>query len=244
MEGIPPGHYVVRVTVNGRSMRKPVDVGAGNVTVEFTPQPAPSVSGKVTFKNPDARPKRSMYVRMVNQETGFAVARALEADGTFEWKNISVAKYRPEISSAEGFFAEQVSVEGATAQDGVIDVVESAVIRVNIVASDETGRLRGFVMRGDKPVPAALVVLAPVKDSPDSAAHRGFQTDSDGSFDFTNVRAGDYHLFALESTEGVEYAKPEMIRPYLAGATSIHIAAHQTLEKDASLSLPASQTVP
>ena len=230
MEGVPPGHYTVRY--NG--MRKPIDVGAGDQTIEIAPQPAPSVSGKVIFKNPGARPQKPLYVRMVNQETGFAQARALDADGSFAWKSLAVAKYRPEIGSAEGFFADQVSVEGAPVRDGVIDLTEGSSAKLNIVASDETGRYKGLVMNGGKPVPAALVVLAPVKETSESAAYRGFQTDSDGSFDFQNVRAGDYFLFALASVEGVEYANPSVIRPYYARAQKVRIEAHQTGEQNLS----------
>jgi hypothetical protein len=244
MSGIPPGHYVVHFSATGGSMRKPIDVGAGDLTVELAPQAAPSVSGKVAFKNPNAKPKRPIYVRLMNQETGAAIARAVEPDGTFEWSKLAVANYRPEIGSVEGFFAEQISVEGAPAPDGVIDVAEGASIKLNIVASDETGRVKGYVRTGEKPVPAALVLLAPVKDTPDSAAYRGFQTDSDGSFDFTNVRAGDYHLFALESTEGVEYANPAVIRPYFTGALAVHIEAHKTQEQNLSLSVPARAPAP
>jgi uncharacterized GH25 family protein len=244
MGGIPPGRYVVHFSGTGGSMRKPIDVGAGDLSVELAPQAAPSVLGKVAFKNPDAKPKRPIYVRMVNQETGAAIARAVEPDGSFTWSRLAVANYRPEIGSVEGFFAEQVSVEGAPAHDGVIDVAEGASIRLNIVVSDEAGRLKGFVMNAEKPVPAALVLLASVKDTPDSAPYLGFQTDSDGSFDFTSVRAGDYHLFALESTEGVEYANPAVIRPYFTGSLVVHIEAHKTQEQNLSVSVPARSPVP
>jgi hypothetical protein len=240
MEGVPPGHY----TVHYEGMRKPIDVDAGDRTIELAPQPAPSVSGKVVFQNPNVKPKRTLYVRMVNQDTGFAVARAMDADGGFSWANLAIGKYRAEIGSAEGFFAVQTSAEGAVVADGVVDVIEGASVRLTITATDETGRFKGFVMTGDKPVPAALVVLAPLHDSNESAAYRGFQTDSDGSFDFQNVRAGDYYAFALDSTEGLEYANPAVIRPYFANAQKIRVEAHQTGQQNLSLSTQVRQAIP
>lgn len=244
LEGIAPGHYFIRFSQNGKSMRKAVDVGGADVTVELAPQPAPSVSGTVTFQDPGSKPRRPVYVRLINQETGNAVARAVEPDGRFAWSNLAIGKYQPQIGSVEGFFADQITIEGAAVQDGVIDVVEGESISLNIVASGESGRLKGFAINGDKPVPAVLVVLAPVQESPDFAAYLGFQTDSDGSFDFTNVRAGDYHLFALDHVEGVEYTNPVAIRPYIAGAARVHIEVHHTLEQNVTPTTQTQRTAP
>jgi hypothetical protein len=68
-------------------------------------------------------------------------------------------------------------------------------------------------MRGEKPVEGVLVVLAPSSGAHDQVRHRGFQTDSDGSFDFQNVPAEDYLLFAVEDT-GLEYITPGIHRPF------------------------------
>ena len=109
-----------------------------------------------------------------------------------------------------------------------------ATVQLSIVASDDIGTLKGFVMDGGKPVAGVLAVLAPKNDSKDPGDYRGFQTDSDGSFDYQNVRAGDYVLFAVERVD-LEYANPAAVRPYLTGGKPVHIPAHAAIVENASL---------
>lgn len=89
-------------------------------------------------------------------------------------------------------------------------------------------------MDGGKPVAGVLAVLAPKNDSKDPDDYRGFQTDSDGSFDYQNVRAGDYVLFAVERVD-LEYANPAAVRPYLASGKPVRIPAHAAIIENALL---------
>jgi Carboxypeptidase regulatory-like domain len=225
-DGVPPGRYSARFTGGGGAMHKTIDIGSSDVTLEVIPKPAPSVSGKVTFADPGTKPRSTMYLRLVNEATGNAIARAINAEGSFLWQNVGVGRYRPQLSGTDGFFLSEISVEGVTFKDGVLDLVDGASVHLSIVASDDIGRLRGFVKNGDQPVPAALVVLAPRVPSSDPYAYRGFQTESDGSFDFTQVRAGDYLLVAVDRID-LDYANPEALRPYLAAATPFRVEHHR-----------------
>jgi hypothetical protein len=237
ISGVPPGRYIVRIAGSGDNpfaVRKTIDVGTSDVTVDLTLQPPPSISGKVTFKNPGVKPRATLYVRLVNDANGATVVRTVGPDGGFSFPNVAVAKFRPVAASADGFFAYQVSAEGAALKNGILDVVDGATVRLDIVASDETGRLQGFVMSGDKPVPAMLVVLAP-RAGTDPYNFRGFQTDTDGSFDFQNVHAGDYVLFANDRLD-LEYTNPEAIRPYLASGKLVRIEPHAVSTESLTLS--------
>jgi hypothetical protein len=232
--GVPPGRYIVRVAGSGENpfaVRKTIDVGASDVTVDLNVQPAPTVSGKVVFKT---KPNAAIYLRLVNEATNAALSRAIEPDGTFSFANVAVAKFRPLIGSTEGFFASRVVAEGATLTDGVLDVVDGATVKLNVVASDEIGRVKGFVMNGEKPVPGALVVLAQ-SSGLDPFQHRGFQTDTDGSFDFQNVHAGDWLLFAVDRLD-LEYKNPEAVRPYFSSAKPVRVDPHGLHTENISLS--------
>ncbi len=235
--GVLPGHYLVLVegrNGNTSSARKAIDVGASDVTVDLAMQPPPTVSGKVTFKDSEGRPRRPAYVRLIDESNGVALARAIDAAGAFSFDNVPPGRRRVQISGADGFFAAQITSEGAAIGGLVIDIAPGAGVRLNIIASDEIGSLRGFVMNGDRPVPGVLAVLAPKDNSSDPGAYRGFQTDSDGSFDYQNVRAGEYILFAVERLD-LEYANPVAVRPYLASAKPVHIGAHAAVVENASL---------
>jgi hypothetical protein len=69
------------------------------------------------------------------------------------------------------------------------------------------------------------VVLVPESGSGDPQRNLAFQTESDGSFDFADVPAGDYVLFASENLE-LEYANPEVLRPYLKDGKRVRIEPH------------------
>jgi hypothetical protein len=241
--GVPPGRYIVRIAGTGEnpfSVRKTIDVGASDVVIDLAMQPPPTVAGKVTFKNAGTKPRSTMYAVLVNEATGGTVARPIDSDGSFAWPAVTVGRYRPEVSGTDGYFVSQVSVEGATLKDGVVDVMDGAAVRLDVVVSDETGRLKGFVVNGDKPAPGVLVVLAPRAASADPYEYRGFQTESDGSFDFQNIRAGDYLLFSVDNPD-FEYANPDAVRIYLTSGLAVRIDAHGLYTERITLSAPAAQ---
>jgi hypothetical protein len=80
-------------------------------------------------------------------------------------------------------------------------------------------------MNGSRPAEAVMAVLAPVEEPQNPGRYRGYQTESDGSFNFTNVPAGRYYLFAVDDT-AFEYASPTTIRPYAADARVVTIESH------------------
>lgn len=236
--GVAPGHYVVMVEVgtgDTASARKAIDVGGSDVTVELELASAPSVVGKVIFKDPGRKPSRSVYVRLIDDSTGAVISRPIDPSGVFSIENVKPGRRRVQINSAEGFFAARITNEGGEAIDPVIDITPGVNIRLNIVATDEVGALKGFVMNGDRPVAGVLAVLAPKNDSKDPDDYRGFQTDSDGSFDYQNVRAGEYILFAVESLD-LEYQNPAAVRAHFASGKSIRIVAHEVVAENATLS--------
>jgi hypothetical protein len=221
-----PGRYIARFS-NGAAggMRKTIDIGAGEVTIEVAPKPVPTLTGKVTFQNPDDPPRHPIFVNLLNEDSGERQTAILEAESNFSWPEVPVARTRLSLSGEDGFFVAQFSVEGATVKDGVIDIVDGATVHVNLVASNETGGIKGLVLNGDKPLPAVMVVLAPAEAPANPERYFGFQTDSDGSFDYSTVPPGDYVLFASDNLE-LEYANPQVVRPYLAKGKRVRIEPH------------------
>ena len=104
-------------------------------------------------------------------------------------------------------------------------------MELSMEVSNEAGRAKGLVMNGDKPMAGVLVVLAPRDSATARILPRGFQTDSDGSYDFINVPAGDYLLFTSERID-LEYTTADTIKPYLSSATPVTIEAHQVLTEN------------
>ncbi len=221
ISAVLPGRSVVRYTGADGSMRRVIDVTDSNLIVKITPKPAPTLVGKVIVKNPQDQPRHRVFVSLLDVSVGRAISVAVGPKGTFSFPKVPVSHYRLSLSGADGLFVERTSVHGAEVKDGVIEIVDGSQVAVSVTASAETGRLSGFVMKSDKAVPPELVVLAPESGSSDPQSYHGFQTDSDGSFDFT----ANYVLFAVDDQE-LEYANPEVVRPYLEVGKRVRIEPH------------------
>jgi hypothetical protein len=226
---VPPGTYSLGLVCRGGgsalfASKEDVQVSGAEVTVELSARPAPTVSGSVQWKNPAAHPRGSILATLVAVDGAGFQATVVKPGGSFAFPTVVPGRYRPAIAGTDGYFASDIHVEGADFRDNVIELVEGQSVTLRMVASDETGRVRGFALRGDQPTEGALVVLAP--EAPESPLSTyGFQTDSDGSFDFTHIRAGDYVLFAVDDL-AFEYGNPAAVKPYLANAKAIRIEPH------------------
>jgi hypothetical protein len=239
LSGVPPGRYLLRVTGtnNGEALsgQQYIEVGASNVEAKMVLRPRPRVAGTVQFQHAGMKPKGSVLVSLAAEERPGGDSAAVRADGSFSFEPLAAEKFRAAVRGTDGYFASEIRVEGADFRDGVLDMVDGAVVTLRIVASDETGRVQGFVRDGDRPVEGAAVVLAPVSLPKDWMAYRGFQTDSDGSFDWPNVTAGDYLLFATFE-QGLEYTKPAALRAYVAGAERVKVEAHGNVVRNIGVS--------
>jgi hypothetical protein len=227
--GVPPGRYVVQIAGKNGTIdlgaRKRIDVNGSDVTVELSLHPFATVSGAVRFKNPGARPPSSMLETLVREGNTGTVGAAVHPDGSFVFPSVPMGTYRPAIRAAAGIFTEKIEGTGVRIHDGLLDLSEGDSATLSISASDESGSLSGFVMSGDQPLEAVLMVLAPAADSARPDAYFGYQTESDGSFDLKYVPAGHYLMFAVDDT-AFEYANADAVRPYLASAKPVTIEAH------------------
>lgn len=235
LSGVPPGRYVLRFMGAEKTAHRVIDVAGGDLSIDLSLQPYLSVTGEVVFKGHPPKAGASVYISMRDESTDRSYGAAVSADGRFEFPNFNNARYRPTIYGSAGLVIEQISVDGAPLKDGVIDLTGSAAVHIKILASDETGRVKGLAKRGDQPAPAVLIVLAPQTASANPSDYLGYQTESDGSFDYVNVPAGDYLLIAIDRLD-LEYTNPEVLRPYLPAATRIQVPAHGVIEQQVEVS--------
>jgi hypothetical protein len=87
------------------------------------------------------------------------------------------------------------------------------------------GTLDGVALKGGKPFAGALVLLSPEQAEDNLVLLRLDQSDSDGSFTLHDIVPGKYTLLALADGWVLEWAKPEVLRPYLAGGTKLEVGA-------------------
>jgi hypothetical protein len=115
----------------------------------------------------------------------------------------------------------RVAVDGVPSSDLSVQVTKAT--RLELTAVSEAGVVSGYVRSDGAVQPAVLVVLVPQEESSNPYEYLAFQTDSDGSFKFTGVLAGDYVVFAVRYFADFEYANPAAVRPFLARGTPVHV---------------------
>lgn len=233
IEAVPPGRYLLRVTAPGTPpyhAEKMIDVGLVDTAVELEPLPSVPVSGslEVSRTAPTEKPAR-LFIALNNEATK-VIAHGTEPDagGSFQWQNVMAGRYRVMAYAGPNLLNAQISAEGARVDGDILEVSGAGPVKLTITARRQgTGGVTGFVKKDGQIVPGALVVLAPTAGGA-SSSYRSFQADSDGSFEFTGIPAGDYKLYATPNLD-LEYANRDLSRKYEDSVASISVRANESV---------------
>jgi hypothetical protein len=141
---------------------------------------------------------------------------------------VRAGKYHVLIPEGDKY-PETIQAGNALLADGLVSVQDGVETKLSIVVNAGSGGLKGFAVRDGRPVANMLVGLVPT-GAASGSPNQGWQTDSDGSFDWTTLRAGDYLLFAVDDPT-IAYADAAAIKPYLAQAKAIRIEPGKVLEE-------------
>lgn len=242
---VPPGRYTVHVTSGGSGQTimegsSVIDVNGSDATAEVNARPAATLTGTLRYANPASAPRAVIVVGLTSDQGVLSIYSApVRPDGNFYIPAVSAGKYRPVIRNT-GSYIVDTQVAGVTNGDGSFKLSPGDSATLNITASADVGEVKGFVMNGDKPVDAVLAVIASATDADGPYRYQGYQTESDGSFDFKYVPPGRYYLFAVEDT-ALEFANPAALKPYLAGAKAITVEARGSATERIPLAPPAPQ---
>jgi len=221
---VPPGHYTVQAeaTDGTRSWygETGFDLAAGDTDVSVTLQKAPSLSGTIALDGGATLPPDSTV--LLSSESGRSYKPAIGAAGRFSIPAIAPGRYGVSLSGAGEYFLKNWAAEGGGREGGMLEIPSGAAVRLILTAAHGTGRITGTVNRDGQPLPGALVVLSPADRAVQATA---LPSNSDGSYEFGGLPPGDYALFAVADGADLEYANPEALQPYLAGARKLHLAA-------------------
>jgi hypothetical protein len=94
------------------------------------------------------------------------------------------------------------------------------------------GQLTGIVQLDAKPVAGALLLLVSTAASAPGKTHiRRQQSNTDGSFTFDHLPAGNYIFAAIDDGWRLNLADPAVLSPYLLHGTPIHFTGSTALPK-------------
>jgi protocatechuate 3,4-dioxygenase beta subunit len=234
MTGMAPGRYLLRVGTRrfgpGQQAQEAEDAPqamrvreldlAGDTELDANETAAAaSVSGTVKLADGQAPPK-PMMIELRNRAGQSLGARASAGEFTFA-RGAPAGSYEVLMSSGEGLFIRSVAATGAKVAGRVLHIGGSDAVRLSIVAGAGIGRVEGVALRDGKPQSGAMILLVPRDPVNNRPLFRRDQSDSDGTFTLATVLPGRYTLLALENGWTLEWANPEVLKPYLAGGTSV-----------------------
>jgi hypothetical protein len=228
--GIHPGTYTIRaqakVGADEVDGSQRVTIGNQNVTATVTLAAPPVVSGKLWLEDASTIPDGA-YIELENETDNIHTRRPVAKDGSFQFEAMPPGHYRPLVGTARKMIhLRSVTLNGALAKEEMVEI--SADAKLDLLGLVRGSAVSGTVSRRGEPVAGALALLAPRRESANPLDYRGFQTDSDGSFEFEGLPAGEYVLIVLEEWADFEYANPAAVRPYLETGRAVRLESGQS----------------
>jgi hypothetical protein len=158
---------------------------------------------------------------------GFSEVAHVNADGSFEWKNVPAGRYSVQISEASAmpdWFLKSVTAGGREAADSGFSV-GGGTTALDLVSSGNGAVAEGVAInQKDEPVADAVVVAVPEarwRSRPER--YRTAVSDQGGRFTLRGLPPGDYTLFAWESVDGEAYYNPEFLKSYEGQGRALHL---------------------
>jgi hypothetical protein len=179
-------------------------------------------------------------VHLIATEPG--VADAYSSNGvsrgnrTLSFRSVEPAHYNAEFSPYGGWYVESAQCGNTNLLTEELVVTAGTSCTLELILRNDGGTLNASV-EGAKSAGSGMALLVPARGrtSPrqlhfyTSDPSRPAQIHADG------VAPGEYLLYAFDSSEGVEYSNPEVLRSYASRATSVTISPAQTTKVSVQL---------
>jgi protocatechuate 3,4-dioxygenase beta subunit len=242
IHNVSPGAYTILATVDNVAApmmaRQALQVTSANVEgLRLAPQTGGSIRGRLRMggggNGGNATPDPSQIFLLLRSADGdddvlgaftmgegFSTLAHVNADGSFEWKNVPAGHYSVQISDASAmpdWFLKSVAAGGRDVADSGFSVSGGATAVDLLIIASANGAVADGVATNqkDEPVADAVVVAVPearFRSHPDR--YRKALTDQRGRFNLRGLPPGDYTLFAWESVDGEAYIDAEFLKTY------------------------------
>jgi Carboxypeptidase regulatory-like domain len=244
---VSPGAYTILATVDNSAVpmlaRQSLQITSANVDgLQLAPQAGGSIRGHLRMEAGSvSRPDASQMFLLLRSADGDDDALGgvtigdgsptlahVNADGTFEWKNVSAGRYYVQLSDASempDWFLKSVAAGGSDVVDSGFSMSGGATT-VDVLASASGARVEGIATnQKDEPVADVVVVAVPearLRTHPDR--YRKAATDQSGRFTLRGLPPGDYTVFAWESVDGEAYYNPEFLKSCEGQGKTLHVS--------------------
>jgi hypothetical protein len=235
ISGIAPGHYLVSVSSpNGKNTREQeVDIsGDAELSLDDVGGAPVNIKGTVHVEAED-QPESFRSLVFHLGESGENFLTQISDKGEFDVQHTLAKPSSLEISvfNNSGLFVSGLTATGAKViGQHSIQVYPGASVKLNVTMSKGLGQVDGVVLRDEKPLAEAMVLLVPQDAPNNSVRFRRDQSDSDGTFTLPSVAPGRYTVIALQNGWDLQWSAPAVIKPFLANGVVVQIRPNETLK--------------
>lgn len=232
ISGIAPGRYDLGVEttkeknggVSSSSRHQTVSISSSGSLDASAGSELATVSGTVIFEDQAQPPDATLQLH--NRESGQHIEIPLSPKGEIQSPEIDPGRYDLLLLNSGGFIFKSISAINAKVKGQSIEIGGPDHVQLTLVASKGTGRVEGVVLRDNKPVAGAMVVLMPQDATDNWPLFRRDQSDSDGTFTLLSVLPGKYTVLAIENGWDMEWANPAVLQPYLPKAETVQVESN------------------
>lgn len=200
-----------------------VDITSADQTITLGAAPLAEVSVTVEMANPEPGPGKQVVLSLVDAAASHRFARELERKGPTVFPGVPPGRYTVALGIEHQWAVLSVKARGASQTGGVVEIPETGKVELAVVADPNAAEVEGKVLRAGKAQPGVIVILAPKATWNDFTTYRVDQTNSDGSFTWPGVAAGDHLMFAFEEGEALDYADAVTLREHIREAKPLRI---------------------
>ena len=215
--GLAPGHYALELQGGGTGKSggksgwfRDIDL-YGDMEISANESPAmASITGLVTYEGAPAPTRETAYIELHNLETGDSWTGAISDKGLFGLKDneLRPGTYLVELHGAQDWILTRMVAQNATVQASQITLTAGASAKLACTAIRVSANVPGIVLRDDKPVAGAMVLLVPDDGTRDKQRYRRDESDSDGTFTLRQVIPGRYIAVAILNGWNLEWGDP------------------------------------
>jgi hypothetical protein len=234
--GLPPGEVTLVVTTNrgnewtSRSIE--ADASSGG-TIDASGLPATAkVFGRILLPGGLETKEGSVSLFGAAPATLPGATTQLQKDGTFHFPEVQPGTYRIQVNLPPGgYYVQRVSAKETKVSGREITITGGTEVNLTVTLGQGQGQVTGVVQRDGKPAAGVMVLLVPKSGRDMEEDSRMDESDSDGTFSLSGILPGDYVLLAIKDGWDLEWAEPDVLRPYLSAGQNMSIAANQSIKE-------------
>lgn len=268
ISNLPAGDYNIIVRPMGRGPGRPGGPGGpgagGNPSLGITrisvsnqnieglvvqAQPGFEIKGVAKVEATGDKPSLAgTRVSLLSDEDVFVIAprpAAVQDDNSFMLSGLMSGKYRLYTSSpAAGLYLASVKIGGQEMFGRELDLSNGPPAGVQLVFRMDGGKVSGTIDPSefkDLASPPTAVLVAADESLRESLPARSVQVSQTGSFEWTDIRPGEYLIWVYDNYDSGEIADPDFVKSVEHRAIKVRVGAAQSTNVSTRLTIWPSQ---